>query len=108
MHWSFLASSYIVAAADGHVRVARGHLLRRAGAGQVVVMDAAGVVAGDGGEGVQRQMPVEQTAERRERSVGQGAPQIRTQQHMDDSLRNVSFFTCSNPEKFNSASNQLA
>lgn len=76
MHWSFLASSYIIAAADGHVRVARGHLLRRAGAGQMVVMDAAGIVAGDGGEGVQRQMFVEQTAERQEQSVGQGAPQL--------------------------------
>lgn len=72
MHRSFLASSYIVAAADGHVGVARGHLLRRAGAGQVVVMDAAGIVGGDGGEGVQSQMPVEQTAERQEQSVGQG------------------------------------
>lgn len=88
MHWSFLASSYIVAAADGHVRVARGHLLRRAGAGQMVVMDAAGVVAGDGGEGVQRQMLVEQTAEGHEQSVGQDAPQL---------------FTCNNPGKFNSS-----
>lgn len=54
--------SYIVAAADGHVGVTWGDSLGRAGARQVVVVDAVGVVAGDGGEGVQRQIPVLQTA----------------------------------------------
>ena len=54
--------SYIVATADGHVGVTRGDPLGRAGARQVVVVDAVGVVAGDGGEGVQRQIPVLQTA----------------------------------------------
>lgn len=54
--------SYIVAAADGHVGVTWGDPLGRAGARQVVVVDAVGVVAGDGGEGVQRQIPVLQTA----------------------------------------------
>lgn len=54
--------SYIIATADRHVGVARGHPLSRAGARQMVVVDAAGVVAGDGGEGVQRQIPVQQTA----------------------------------------------
>lgn len=53
---------YVVAATDGHVRVARGHPLHGAGAGQVVVVDAAGVAGGDGGEGFQGEEPVEQTA----------------------------------------------
>lgn len=39
-----------------------GDSLGRAGARQVVVVNAVGVVAGDGGEGVQRQIPVLQTA----------------------------------------------
>lgn len=54
--------SYIVAAADGHVGVTWGDSLGRAGARQVVVVNAVGVVAGDGGERVQRQIPVLQTA----------------------------------------------
>lgn len=56
--------SYIQTAANGHVGVARGNLFGRAGAGQVVVVAAAGIVARDEGEGVQRQVLVEQTAER--------------------------------------------
>lgn len=62
-----LPLSYIVAAADGHVGVSWGDLLARAWARQVVVVDAAGVVAGDGGERVQRQIPVQQTARQAER-----------------------------------------
>lgn len=54
--------SYIITTADRHVGVARGHPLSRAGARQMVVVDTAGVVAGDRGEGVQRQVLVQQTA----------------------------------------------
>lgn len=54
--------SYIVAAAHSHVGVPRGDLLGRAGAWQVVVMATAGIAARDGGVGVQREIPVQQTA----------------------------------------------
>lgn len=53
---------YVVAAADSHVRMARGHPLYWAGAGQVVVVDAAGVAGGQGGKGVEWEEPVKQTA----------------------------------------------
>lgn len=53
--------SYIIATADGHVRVAWSDLLSWAGSWQVVVTTAAGIVARDGGEGVQREIPVQQT-----------------------------------------------
>ncbi len=59
--------SYIVATADGHVGVLRGDLLSWAGAWQVVVVDAVGIVAGHGGEGVQRQISVQQTARQTQR-----------------------------------------
>lgn len=51
-----------MAAADGHVRVSWGHPLHWTGAGQVVVVHAAGVTGGDGREGVEGEEPVEQTA----------------------------------------------
>lgn len=42
----------------------RGDLLRWAGPWQVVVVTATGVISRDGKEGVQRQIPVQQTAAR--------------------------------------------
>lgn len=53
---------YVVAAADGHVRVAWGHPFHWAGAGQVVVVNAAGVAGRHGGKGVEGEELVEQTA----------------------------------------------
>lgn len=44
--------TYIITTADCHVGVAGGHPLSRAGAWQVVVVDAAGVISRDGGGGV--------------------------------------------------------
>lgn len=61
--------SYIRATADGHVRVAWGDPLSWAGARQVIVIDAAGIVAGDGREGIQRQIPVQQTARQAQRAT---------------------------------------
>ena len=60
-----------MAAAHRHVRVAWGDPLSRAGAWQVVVVAAAGVVTGDGGEGVQGQILVLQTAGGTDRQGGQ-------------------------------------
>ncbi len=62
-----LSLTHIISAADSHVGVAWGDPLTWAGARQVVVVDTAGVVAGDEGEGVQRQISVQQTARQTQR-----------------------------------------
>lgn len=62
MDESKITLSYIEAAADGHVRVSRGDLLDGTVPWEVVIVPAGGVVTGDGGEGVQRQVTVLQTA----------------------------------------------
>lgn len=56
--------SYIEAAADGHGGMTWGDLLCWAGPRKMVVITATGVVSRNGREGVQRQIPVEQTAAR--------------------------------------------
>lgn len=69
--YGFSRRPYIEAAADGHVRMARGDSLCGTGAWQVVVVAAAGIVGRDGGEGVQRQVAVQQTAAWMDKHTGQ-------------------------------------
>lgn len=82
--WFQFWLSYIITTADGHVRVAWGHLLSWAGARQVVVVDAAGIVAGDGGEGVQRQVLVQQTAGQTDSNRQDDVISKEMEQHYDD------------------------
>jgi len=56
-------------AADSHVSMTRGHSLSWAGAWKVVVMAAAGIITGDGWEGVQRQILVQETAGQTDRQL---------------------------------------
>ena len=58
---------HLLPAAYGRVWVLGRDPLHLAGSWQVVVIATVGVVSGDGGEGVQRQVLVEQTARQAER-----------------------------------------
>ena len=59
-------SAYIKSTADSHLRVTRRQPLRGAGPGQMVITAAAGISTREGGERLQRQMLVQQTAEQTE------------------------------------------
>lgn len=56
------ALTHIVTATHRHVGMAGGHSLSWAWVWQMVVIHTAGVVSRDGGGGVKRQIPVQQTA----------------------------------------------